>query len=107
MRRFGKELLTFPKFRPRRDFPSPSVNRTGNGSSSPIRIGNTRPAGALEQGDVSGSGATGLSLPKTASAAVNATLYPSPLLFWRGEKTLRPENDGFEPSSSASPISCG
>ena len=58
MRCFGKELLPFPKFRPRRDFPSPSVNRIGNGSSSPIKLGNTRPVGALENGDVSGSGAT-------------------------------------------------
>src|SRR6202035_4164183 len=52
-------------------------------------------------------GVTGLLFPKTASAAVNANLSSSSLLIWRVEKTLRSKNDGFEPSLSASPISCG
>jgi len=68
---------------------------------------NTRPTGVLDNGDAFGSGATGLLLPKTAAAAVNATLCSSSNLFWRVVKTLRSKNDGFEPSLSTSPIGRG
>jgi hypothetical protein len=69
----GAAVLVLPGLRPRRGF-SAVFNRIVRASSCSIRLGSTRPFGAMGAAISQGTGATESFRPNTASAASNAAL---------------------------------